>query len=69
MEQLTVFVEPKGTPFIASDKWKEEFLLELKNRAVPVVTFADDNEYKIWGFHFFNTECRVGEFNSDMESL
>lgn len=69
MEQLIVFVEPKGTHLLESDKWKEDFLLELKDKAVPVVTFVDDNDYKIWGFHFFNTEFRNAEFAADMELL
>ncbi len=69
MEQLIVFVEPKGTHLLESDNWKEEFLLELKDKAVPVVTFVDDNDYKIWGFHFFNTEFRNAEFEADMATL
>lgn len=69
VEQLIVFVEPKGTHLIDSDKWKEDFLLELKEKAIPIVTFVDDNKYKIWGFHFFNTEYRSVEFESDMNTL
>lgn len=69
VEQLIVFVEPKGTHLIDSDKWKEDFLLELKEKAIPTVTFVDDNKYKIWGFHFFNTERRSIEFTADMETL
>lgn len=69
VEQLIVFVEPKGTHLIDSDKWKEDFLLELKEKAIPTVTFVDDNKYKIWGFHFFNTECRSVEFTGDMNTL
>lgn len=69
VEQLIVFVEPKGTHLIDSDKWKEDFLLELKEKAIPTVTFVDDNKYKIWGFHFFNTECRSVEFADDMNTL
>ena len=69
MEQLIVFVEPKGTHLLENDKWKEDFLLELKGKAVPVVTFVDDNDYKIWGFHFFNTEQRSAEFAADMATL
>lgn len=69
VEQLIVFIEPKGTHLIDSDEWKEDFLLALKEKAIPTVTFVDDNEYKIWGFHFFNTECRSVEFEDDMNSL
>ena len=69
MEQLIVFVEPKGTHLLKNDQWKEDFLLELKEKAVPVVTFVDDNNYKIWGFHFFNTDERSTEFAADMATL
>lgn len=69
VEQLIVFVEPKGTHLIDSDKWKEDFLLELKEKAIPTVTFVDDNKYRIWGFHFFNTEYRSVEFAGDMNTL
>lgn len=69
VEQLIVFVEPKGMHLIDSDKWKEDFLLELKEKAIPTVTFVDDNKYRIWGFHFFNTEYRSVEFESDMNTL
>lgn len=69
VEQLIVFVEPKGTHLLDEDKWKENFLLELKEKAIPTVTIADDNKYKIWGFHFFNVERRLKEFNEDMKLL
>lgn len=68
-EQLQIFIEPKGSHLIENDKWKENFLLELKSKAVPVTTFVDDNKYKIWGFHFFNKEVRMQEFNADMETI
>lgn len=68
-EQLQVFIEPKGTGFISKDQWKEDFMLQMEARAVPVVTFADDNKYKIWGFHFFNHEEREVEFADDMARL
>lgn len=69
VEQLIVFIEPKGTHLLDSDKWKENFLLELKNRAIPTIEFVDDNKYRIWGFHFFNTDCRSVEFAADMAEL
>lgn len=68
-EQLQVFIEPKGTGLIPKDQWKEDFMLQMEEKAVPVVTFADDNKYKIWGFHFFNHEERKAEFADDMERL
>lgn len=68
-EQLQVFIEPKGTHLIENDKWKEEFLLQLEEKAIPKTEFVDDNKYKIWGFHFFNREKRGFEFSEDMERL
>ena len=68
-EQIQVFIEPKGTHLIENDKWKEDFLLELKSQAIPVVKLADDNEYKIWGFHFFNQDIREIETAEDFKKL
>ena len=68
-EQLQVFIEPKGTHLIENDKWKEVFLLEMENRAFIKKIFVDDNDYKIWGFHFFNSKERRQEFDVDMNRL
>jgi len=68
-EQLQIFIEPKGGHLVDKDKWKEDFLLQMKDSAVPVKLFADDNNYLIWGFHFFNTELRSAEFNADFLQL
>lgn len=68
-EQLQVFIEPKGTHLIANDKWKEDFLLEIEDKAVATKIFVDDSKYKIWGFHFFNTDVRMNEFAKDMDRL
>lgn len=53
-EQLQIFIEPKGKQLIKNDEWKEKFLLQLKENAVPIKNFVDDGNYKIWGLHFFN---------------
>lgn len=68
-EQMQVFIEPKGTHLMEVDKWKEEFLLQLKENAIPVKTFVDDNNYHIWGSHFFNMNARGTEFSADLEML
>lgn len=68
-EQLQVFIEPKGSHLISDDKWKEDFLLQLEDKAIPVKIFVDDNDYRIWGFHFFNREMRSAEFNADFDLL
>ncbi len=68
-EQMQVFIEPKGTHLVESDKWKEDFLLQLKENAIPIKRFVDDNNYHIWGFHFFNRDVRGTEFSADLEML
>lgn len=68
-EQLQVFIEPKGTHLVETDKWKEDFLLEIEGTAVPRKVYVDDNDYKIWGFHFFNQDIRATEFTDDFAKL
>ena len=68
-EQLQIFIEPKGSHLLDKDAWKEKFLLQLKDEAVPVKVFVDDNEYLIWGFHFFNQDTRIKEFDEDFSRL
>ena len=68
-EQLQIFIEPKGEHLLETDKWKEDFLLALEKNAVPTIKFVDDNQYKIWGFHFFNREKGMNEFQTDMGKI
>ena len=64
-----MFIEPKGSHIIEKDKWKEDFLLEIEDKAIAKKIFVDDNTYRIWGFHFFNAESRMNEFEDDMSKL
>ncbi len=68
-DQLQVFIEPKGTHLVEKDKWKEDFLLQMQNMAVPVKTYVDDNEYHIWGVHFYNRDVRKVEFEADFQQV
>ncbi|MCR5122345.1 MAG: DEAD/DEAH box helicase family protein [Ruminococcus sp.] len=68
-EQLQIFIEPKGTGYISGDQWKEDLMLELETTAIPTKTFVDDNNYKIWGFHFFNPDVKSDEFANDMKRI
>lgn len=68
-EQMQVFIEPKGTHLVEYDSWKEKFLLQLEEKAIPTIKFVDNNKYKIWGFHFFNEDLRSMEFAEDMARL
>ena len=68
-EQLQIFIEPKGTHLLEKDAWKEVFLLQLRDKAIPVTIFSDDNDYKIWGFHFFNQDNGLKDFDSEFKEL
>lgn len=66
-EYIQLFIEPKGDQLLEKDKWKEQFLLQLKEEPVEII--ADDSKYKIWGLHFFNLNNRMKEFVDDMQEL
>jgi len=50
---MQLFIEPKGSHLADQDKWKEDFLKQLKNDAKMHVLFQG-SEYKIIGLPFFN---------------
>ena len=64
-EQIQVFVEPKGDGYIATDKWKEDFLLELSKEGRPVFDIAETTDYKIVGCHFYNEADATRKKNID----
>ena len=64
-DQYQIFVEPKGSHLLVQDKWKEDFLLQIKSRGIAAKTFADDNQYHIWGLPFFNVENRMADFSKE----
>ncbi len=68
VEQFQIFIEPKGDHLIEHDAWKEKFLSQLREQAVPVKIFADDTDYKIWGLPFYNRND-VKNFDSAFEAL
>lgn len=50
---LQVFIEPKGDHLLAHDKWKEDFLCEMKEKANAAILVEND-KYLIWGMPFYN---------------
>ncbi len=68
-EQIQVFAEPKGGQLIEKDAWKEEFLLQIEKEGKPVIKFADDNFYKIWGIHFYNEEFRLSDIDEEFKRM
>lgn len=68
-KQFQIFIEPKGNQLLQEDKWKEDLLLSLKQNAIPITKFVDDNEYFIWGLPFFNKDNKMIEFKESLENL
>ena len=68
-DQLQIFIEPKGTQLFEKDLWKENFLLQMQEKAESVIKFKSNNDYDIRGFHFFNRDKRSEEFRRDMDEL
>lgn len=66
-EQMTfqVFIEPKGAHLIAHDKWKEEFLKEIRSEQETIKIHTDT--YLITAVSFYNYQ-NENEFKTTLES-
>lgn len=62
-----VYAEPKGNNLLEEDKWKEEFMIEMKEKAFTNPIFDYGNEYKIIGLPFYNEEYHRNEFGKAIE--
>ncbi len=62
-----VFVEPKGTHLMATDKWKQDFLIELKESCEVENIYANKN-YQLIGLPFYNKDNNL-PFESDFAGL
>lgn len=50
-----IFIEPKGEHLMAEDKWKEEFLEQVKeNSNINPSTLYDCDKFKLVGLPFYN---------------
>lgn len=48
-----IFIEPKGSHIKAKDRWKEEFLEDIKLKSKSNVLEYESQYYKIIGLHFY----------------
>lgn len=67
--QEQIYVEPKGAHLLETDKWKEEFLLELKENAVPHTRYVDNTKYRIIGLPFYNSDIRMDDFRTAFKAV
>ena len=51
-----IFIEPKGKHIEQKDKWKEEFLIKIKDEfnSNDLVKFIETIKYKVVGLPFYN---------------
>ena len=59
-----VFIEPKGAHLVAHDKWKEDFLKEIREEERSIKIYTDN--YLITGVPFYNNE-NENEFKKTLE--
>lgn len=65
-DNIQIFIEPKGDHLIKTDQWKEEFLLEIKDKTDKLFT-TKTSKYSIWGLPFF-TESRKSVFDKALQN-
>lgn len=67
-EEITyqVFIEPKGNHLKAHDKWKEDFLKEIRDKKETIQIHSD--KYLITGVPFYNYE-NENEFASELDKV
>ena len=63
---LQIFIEPKGGHLAAKDKWKEDFLKQIRNNK-EVLTIGSDH-YNITGVPFYNYNSE-NEFAKELEAI
>lgn len=52
-----LFIEPKGNHLLEEDSWKQEFLLDIKNKC-ELEILAENEKYKIIGLPFYNEDTK-----------
>ena len=68
-EQEQIYIEPKGDHLLDTDKWKEDFLLQIEEHAIPHSVYVDNSNYRIIGLPFFNKANRMSEFKESFEKV
>ncbi len=61
-DNLQIFIEAKCNQLLKTDKWKEDFLQQIKQMG-EVRWLTATNKYVVWGLPFYNEE-REAEFNN-----
>ena len=63
-----LFIEPKGAHLTEYDRWKEDFLKEIKEEfGDRILTFHGESKYRLIGIPFYNNEDE-NEFRETLDS-
>lgn len=63
-----VFIEPKGGHLLDGDKWKEDFLLTIKNQH-KIEQLWENRQFVVWGMPFYNEKLKKREFEDAIQKL
>ena len=63
-----IFIEPKGDQLLESDKWKQDFLMQITEMNIAKV-LADTHDVKIIGLPFYNEDNSRTEFIDALKDL
>ena len=63
-----IFIEPKGEHLMLKDKWKEDFLENLRNQANQKILKIYTNQYIITGVPFYNSK-NENEFSEHLQKV
>lgn len=67
-DNLQLFIEPKGGNLLAADKWKNDFLKQIKSMADISWCTKTDN-FMVWGIPFFNEASNANFENAIVEDV
>jgi type III restriction enzyme len=51
-----IFIEPKGLVYSHKDRWKEEFLTQVKDNIKGKIIEFENEQYKLLGLKFYNSD-------------
>lgn len=63
-----LFIEPKGEHLLEGNKWKEEFLKEINEKAKIAPKIVETEEFKIYGLPFYNSSKEL-KFKKELYEL
>lgn len=62
-----IFIEPKGGHLKLKDKWKEDFLSDIKNNVKGSIIEFENEKYKILGLKFYE-KANENDFKEELKS-